>query len=149
MLQEGYLDSCIYAFIYSRLKYGIEVYGTCADYLINKLQVMQNKLLNLLLRLHPRTSTNDLHRNLNVLKLNDIYQTNTLAFVNECLVGNCPVHFRTYFKQTQRIYNYRNTGRLVIPRCRTVIGSSSCFVNGARLWNSLDRSVCDYKFKKC
>ena len=38
-----------FAFVYSRIKYGIEVYGSCAQELIQKLQVVQNGLLKLLL----------------------------------------------------------------------------------------------------
>ena len=34
-----------FSFIYSRINYGIEVYGSCGDEHVSKLQVMQNKLL--------------------------------------------------------------------------------------------------------
>ena len=39
-----------YAFIYSRIQYGIEAYGSCAKETMSKLQIMQNKLLKLLLK---------------------------------------------------------------------------------------------------
>ena len=38
-----------HAFIYSRIKYGIEVYGNCSAKNINTIQVTQNKLLKLTL----------------------------------------------------------------------------------------------------
>ena len=34
-----------FAFMYSRIQYGIEIYGNCAKETLSKLQVMQNKLL--------------------------------------------------------------------------------------------------------
>ena len=34
-----------YAFIYSRIKYGIELYGSSSASNVNKVQVIQNKLL--------------------------------------------------------------------------------------------------------
>ena len=37
-----------YSCVYSRIQYGIEVYGTCKLGLINKLQITQNKLLRIL-----------------------------------------------------------------------------------------------------
>ena len=52
------------ALINSRINYGIEVYGHCADEHLSKLQTLQNKLLNFLLKLDRRTSTNQLHRDL-------------------------------------------------------------------------------------
>ena len=45
------------ALIYSRIKYGIEVYGRCSAQNTDKVQVMQNKLSKLLLRKHIMTPT--------------------------------------------------------------------------------------------
>ena len=39
----------VFSFIYSRINYVEEVYGSCADEHLSKLQFMQNKLLKLLL----------------------------------------------------------------------------------------------------
>ena len=47
--------------MYSYISYGFEVYGSCSDTSLDKLQVIQNKLLKLLLRLDHYTSTNLLH----------------------------------------------------------------------------------------
>ena len=49
------------AFINSRINYGIEVYGHCADEHLSKLQTLQNKLLKLLLKLDRRTNMNQLN----------------------------------------------------------------------------------------
>ena len=51
-----------YAFIYSRIQYGIEVYSSCSETHINRLQVMQNKLIKLILKLDRLTATNILHK---------------------------------------------------------------------------------------
>ena len=63
-----------YAFIYSKIKYGMEVYGSCSSTNIGKIQTMQNKLMKLLLRLRRMTPTNELHMYLNILKVSDIYK---------------------------------------------------------------------------
>ena len=46
-----------YAFIYSRIQYGIEVYSSFSETHINRLQVMQKKLLKLILMLDRLTTT--------------------------------------------------------------------------------------------
>ena len=46
-----------FAFTNSRISYGIEVYGYCADEHLSKLQTLQNKLVKLMLKLDRRTST--------------------------------------------------------------------------------------------
>ena len=52
------------ACIYSRIKYGIEIFGSYSKQVFSKIQVMQNKLLKLLLNLDRRTPTTELHKNL-------------------------------------------------------------------------------------
>ena len=47
-----------YSLVNSCITYGIEAYGSCAKTLLERFQILQNKLLKLLLRLHPLTSTN-------------------------------------------------------------------------------------------
>ena len=37
-----------YAYVYSKIVYGVEIYGNTSKYQINKLQVLQNKALKLL-----------------------------------------------------------------------------------------------------
>ena len=53
-----------YAFIYSKIKCGIEVYGAASTTNMEKLQIMQNKLIKLILKLDMRTSTYYLHSTL-------------------------------------------------------------------------------------
>ena len=75
-----------FAFIGSRTSYGIEVYVHYANEYLCKLQTLQNKLIKLMLKLNRRTSTNQLHRNLSLLKVSDIHAVSVLCFVN--------VHYR-------------------------------------------------------
>ena len=64
---------------------------------LSKLQVMQNKLLKLLLKLDYRTSTNLLHHNMTLLKIADFHTVNILSFVNECRAGRYSDIFKNYF----------------------------------------------------
>ena len=72
-----------YAFIYSRIKYGIELYGSSSASNMNKVQVIQNKLLKMVLKLDRLMATNDLHKNIQILKIDDVRKCNTLGIVNE------------------------------------------------------------------
>ena len=78
-----------FACIYSRIKYGIEIFGSCSKQVLSRIQVMQNKLLKLLLNLNRRTPTTELHKTLSTLKVEDIFKSNILSFVNECRSGRC------------------------------------------------------------
>ena len=135
-----------FAFIFSRIKYGIEIYGNCSQYLLSKIQTIQNKLLKLLLQLNRRTSTNEIHEKLKILKVKDIQLTNTLCFVNDCLLGKSPEYFHDYYSFKLYVYNIRNPG-LHIPRVRTVQGSLSVKIFGAHLWNELPDDIKQHRHK--
>ena len=131
-----------YAFIYSRIDYGIQIYGSCNKSLLSKIQILSNKLLKFLLKLHPRTPTNVLHNDLNILKVCDIFEVNILMFVRNCLYGKCPSIFHNYFTYQQHNYPSRQP-KLYIHRHRTNLAASSLKIKGATLWNNLDTKTKD------
>ena len=110
-----------HAFIYSKIKYGMEVYGSCSSTNIGKIQTMQNKLMKLLLRLRRMTPANELHMHLNKLKVSDIYKSNVLSFVNEIVSGRSPDISKNYFILKNNQYDMRRKGQLNVPPCRTQI----------------------------
>ena len=138
-----------FAFINSRINYGIEVYGHCANEYLSKLQILQNKLLKLLLKLDRRTSTNQLHRDLSLLKVSDIHDVNILCFVNNCRATRCPETFCNYYQVRRTERELRNNDHLDVPRARTEMGLSSCNIKGAKLWNKHFTTVNSNLYKKC
>jgi hypothetical protein len=129
-----------FAFVYSRISYGIEVTGSCSNKLLSKLQTIQNQLLKLILRLERRTSTNVLHNNLHLLKVKDIHKVKIILFVQKCILGKCPSSFINYFNYRDGPYNLRHS-LLDIPRSLTTMGSLCIFRYGAQLWNNLGEHI--------
>ena len=132
-----------FAFIYSRIQY-----GSCAKETISKLQIIQNKLLKLLLKLDRRTPTDFVHHRLSILKVNDVHGAKILSFVNECRASRVPDIFVEYFRTRETGLNLRNWSSLDIPWARTDIGLSRCDVRGARLWNNHLQAVTPMLYKK-
>ena len=126
-----------YAFVYSNISFGIEVYSKWSDTSLGRLQVIQNKLLKLLLRLNPYTSTNLLHSDLNILKTKDLYNTSLLLFVHANLQGDCPAAVKNYFVRRNSAYNTRQTGHLEYRRAWLDLGTSRVQYDAAELWNIL------------
>ena len=83
-----------YALIYSRIKYGISVFGTACKNKLSKIQILQNKLLKVLLAKRYRYSTNSLHNELNILKVTDIARLNSLTFVHNFFQDKLPQMFK-------------------------------------------------------
>ena len=129
-----------FAFIYSKIKYGIEVYGSCSKENLQRLQVIQNGLLKLLLCIDRRTHTNELHRNLRLLKVEHIHKTNILVLVNNCLKDKSIPFFNNYFSFRNISYGLRNQ-RLDTDRARINVGLRSVRNIGSSEWHSLPINI--------
>ena len=99
-----------FSFIYSRIKYGIEVYGSCSKTQLHRLQVIQSGLLKILLRKDRRYDTNQLHSDLRILKIVDMYKMQLLMFTNTCLQTKSIPYFNSYFTQREVPYSLRRHG---------------------------------------
>ena len=127
------------AFIYSKIKYGLEVYGNTSSRNISKLQVMHNKLLKYVMTFYIRTGTN--HTTLESIKVEDIHKNNVLTFVNMCLIGKCPEIFNQYYRLKTTPYETRQEGSLNMPSHRIAYGARSVKVVGVKLWNGMEKDM--------
>ena len=99
-----------YALVYSRIKYGITVYGSANKNKLSKIQTLQNKLLKVLLAKRYRYSTNALHNELNILKISDIAKVNSLTFVHNYFHGKLPKIFHNYFTVFREVHKINTRG---------------------------------------
>ena len=138
-----HIRTIYYALIYSRIKYGLAVYGTANVGIIDKVQVLQNQLLKVLTEKPYRYSTNKLHNELKLLKVEDLYKQEILTFVHNFKNNKLPSVFDSYFTSFSNIHNidtrYRNTN-FILPMVSSNLGSTSISFEGAVLWNNLKRS---------
>ena len=137
-----------FAFINSRINYGIEVYVHCANEHRSKLQTLQNTLIKPLLKLDRHTSTNQLHRDLSLLKVSDIHAVSFLCFV-KCRATKCPETFCNYYQVRQIERELRNNDYLEVPMARTDINLNSCNIKGARLWDEHFEAINSHLYKLC
>ena len=136
-----------FAFIYSRISYGIECFGNSCNKQTQRLQIIQNKLLKLALKRDPRTSTNSLHGELHILKVCDISTVKILLLVNNILLGICPDHLNNYFQLRETNYDLR-FNKLTVVRTRTKLASLGIYVRGANLWNNFSENLKKYRYQK-
>ena len=136
-----------FVFVFSRIKYGIEIYGNCSERNMNKIQTMQNKLLKLLLQLDRLTLTNVLHKNLNILKISDLYKCSVLSFVNDTQIVNAQKYLSTISrKKAQQLY-LRQKEQLDIPPARLTLSKWAIRIKVAKLWNDIHKDLIMYKCK--
>ena len=131
-----------YTMIYSRIKYGICAYGFAKKGNMDKVQILQNKLLKVLLEKERRTPTNELHNTLDILQVNDIFLQEISTFVCNYFQGNLPEGFSEYFLIMDHNHGTRgNLNSLEIPLCSTELGQKTVKFLGSKTWNKLSSEL--------
>ena len=129
--------------IYSKIKYGILTYGLTTSSNLNKIQVIQNKLLKVISNQNYRTATNILHNSLGLLKVKDILTQELLTFVHNFNKNKLPAVFKNYFTKFHNLHeiNTRNRDKFIVPRFKTAFGSKVVKYLGAVTWNTLNQDI--------
>ena len=131
------------AYIFSKIQYGIEVYGraTCTN--IKKVQVQQNRALKILFNRDYFTSTSVLHKDLNILLVKDIYRQSIVKFVYKYNAENLPSIFDQMFSVNSMIHNHntRQTKNIHSLNPINKLGESLTRHQGTVLWNSLPQEL--------
>ena len=139
----SYLDkeniiNVFYTMIYSRLKYGSIVSGQTTKENIDQIQTLQNKLLKVLYKKNYRFSTNKLHNELSILKVEDMIKQETLSFVYQFIHIKLPNVFNDYFLHRQNLHEMideKRKRRFILPRVSTKIGERTIQFAGSKLFN--------------
>ena len=101
----------------------------------------------MVLKLDRLIPTNNLLKNIEILKIDDNHKWNTLGIVSEMVSDRCPALYRNYF-EIKNSNDLRTRDQLIIPLTRLGPGQHAMRVNGPSLWNKIDGSLLDYRLKK-
>ena len=133
-----------YTLIYSRIKYGITLYGQAGSTKLKRVQTLQNQLLKVLLGKKFRFPTDDLHHELKILKVKDITNLEILTFVHNYFSNKLPAAFDNYYKTFSNFSDRitRNSFTTIkIDVHNTDIAARSLKNSGAKKWNSLSNDL--------
>ena len=101
------------SFVFSRLKYGMEVYAKTNMKFLFQLKMSQNKVLRILQFKHRKSPVNDLYVTFGVLKLADMQKYNLLAIMHKFM--HTPNEFHTALKdlfiQHSEIHGYNTRNK--------------------------------------
>ena len=139
-LSINHVKTLYYTLVYSKIKYGLLTYGSSNSTTLKPLQTIQNQLLKVLTEKPYRFSTNLLHSELKLIKVEDLFKQKILSFVFNYYNDNLPPVFNNYFTPFSSIHNIGTRNRnttFIIPQHKGPLGSSSLKVKGACMWNAL------------
>ena len=125
--------------ILPRLYYGIILWYSAPQYLVQKLSVIQKKCIRAICNLQYNTSTGSHFKNLKLLKLEDIYRVNLLNHFHDTLSLNINTNLKSILYPHEIIHNYstRNRTDLIQPLVNRTKTQQGFYCRGIREWNSL------------
>lgn len=154
-LDLDHIRTIFYTMIYSRLNYGSIITGQTSQGNLDKIQILQNKLLKVISCKHYRHPTNKLHNELSILKFEDMVKQETLSFMYNYVHDKLPKVFKKYFEHRYQLTEMKTEHRkrrFTIPKSNHDIGKSTIKYVGAKLFNDkaplLKLDKCIHTFRK-
>ena len=142
-LSKDNIKTLYYTLVYTRIKYGLAVYGHAGVTKLNKIQFLQNQLLKVLSSKKFRFSTDKLHNEFEILKIQDLLNQEILTFMFKYFANCLPPVFNNYYETLANTHglNTRHGGNIRKVNHRTKIGALSIKIHGPELWNKLDNNL--------
>ena len=138
------------AFVFSRLSYGVELYANNnTQGQLNTLMITQNKILKILQSKKRNAKTNELYKEFEVLKLQDLHMFNICCLVHKVINNReiLPQAINTLFTQNSQVHDYdtRQKEEQIILTQEVLETISD---KGRIVWNQLPQNIKDEKSLK-
>ena len=141
LLNPSQLRTIYYVITYSRINYGIEIYGKTSKKLISTLQSSQNKLIKILLKKPITTPTTQIHKSFNTLTITDNLNLRHILLIHQLmhhtlLTGISPIVLTTHIhKKTTR------TSKNIYLTTDSYKHSNTIIEDASIKWNVLQASA--------
>ena len=118
------------------ITYGIELWYGASATITNRIFIIQKKTIRAINSLPYNSHTNLYFKNMNLLKVEDIYKRNVLLHIADRIT-------RQEFRFNSDVHEHSTRGRngINVPHCNLSHTMMSWKYRGMMLWNSLPESV--------
>ena len=150
------MKTLYYSIVYSHLIYAIEVWGSADDTHLNKLLILQKRIVRLITFSDKRLldysflPSDPLFFKLEIHKIHDIFKIMVVKFIFKCLNETNPINFHSWYVLTSQVHQHNTrskfidvqnsieTRTLFVPTARTTYyGLKLLKVLGPKIWNKL------------
>ncbi len=131
------------AFVFSRISYGIEIYGMAKQSIIRPLQIMQNRILKTLTYKPRRYPTNTLYFDNEILQINEIHREKIYTLLYKYTCGKLPSIFHEIFKPNIHTVNRatRHNQLFIVSHFKKFHGRMLLNNYGRELWQPLPHDI--------
>ena len=132
-----------YAYVNSRIQYGIELFSMTNNPALKKLQIKQNRALKALYNKEYRTPTIELHKETKTLLIRDLAKLNIAKFVYKQRNNETPTAFKNYYTENRTIHphNTRHACDLHTHTKKGTYGRKTIKYRGAICWNNIQPKI--------
>ena len=134
-----------YCFIYSKIQYGIIICGDASKIYLKELSVRLNNIICKITFNKKYSHVINLYKNLNLLKLSDIYKLELAKFMYQLHHGTLPKSFYDRFIKLSAIHNYSTRQKQSLayfkPQIKKAIGREMLTHRGSNLWKEIKPSI--------
>jgi hypothetical protein len=142
------LTTLYYSMVYPYLNYGITQWGATFKAHINKLNIMQKKIIRAIAGAKYNAHTNGIYHKLGILKLEDIYKLNVGKYMLSYMKDELPSPILNMYilaKNDETYQTRQNANFKIKPQSRrTVLASQSIEHVGPQIWNSIPNNIYTY-----
>src|SRR3989442_3404967 len=102
------LKMIYFSLVYTNILYGIEIYANTYNTYLNRLTLLNNKLIRILFNKNRQTHIRDLYQFIESLPIINLHVYSILKFVHKCRVNpfDLPDIFMDYFSPSNLVNNY-------------------------------------------
>ena len=136
--------SLYYALVNPYLTYCNIIWGSTFKTHLNKLVIVQKRVLRIMFNRKYRDHTEMLFRESRILNINQLYIYEVCCFMYRYCNNKLPSVFDSMFSRIYNVHSYqtRNNVNFVIPYCRTDLRKRSVLYNGPYYYNNLITYTC-------
>ena len=146
-----------YSIIHPHLIYGIQVWGSSFDTNLNKLEILQKKVVRLITHNDNFYNSGELPHSqalfyeLKLLKIKDIFKLQISKFIHDCIHFTPSSQFASWFLYIENIHGHdtRRKRNLFSPYARTThYGLKYVKVEGVKIWNNIPENISKMENRK-
>ena len=141
--QQPTLITLYYAFLYPLLLYCAITWGNAPASTLWPLFRIQKRAIRLIRNIRKRDSTSKHFKDLNILKVPDIYQLQAATFMYNYAYGKLPSAFATFFNPIGGVHGHNTRGDHLYrpPLYKTSLGNSFIKKTGIPIWTKIRQQI--------
>ena len=125
------------------ISYCNELWGNTYASNVNCLCIIQRKVVRLICNADRLAHTNELFKELYILKFPEFVQYKTAILMFHLFHGTLPIHLQNRFSRYSTTRSTRRINTFVVVQARTNITAMCLSVYGVKLWNYLSNNLRD------